>query len=300
MSRTSRLVEIDKILGSAPAMAPALNDVTRSAYEDVRKQILASERNEAQAARKCKKALRLIDSGRSADGVRLAVSALDDDPECVHALVVASAGLDYLGLLPPALTFMQEALRIAPDNPLIPAVLADIAKRNGDLENAEKLARITTAIDPLNWRNAATLALILRDQMRFDEAIEILRTHILTFPTEPVLWNALAAVMIEYGDADNAATFAKEALRLSPGNSEAYHNLGVSLIDEGEFEEAYACFVKVAGTRGMANHRANSGLSLAHALLGSRRGGQPTIFACSPESGSLNSMPARGVGWART
>jgi tetratricopeptide (TPR) repeat protein len=271
MSRTSRLVEIDKILGSAPTTAPALNDVTRSAYEDVRKQILASQRNEAEATRKCKKALRLIDSGRSADGVRLAVSALDDDPECVHALVVASAGLDYLGLLPPALTFMQEALRIAPENPLIPAVLADIAKRNGDLDNAEKLARIATSVDPLNWRTAATLALILRDQMRFDEAIEILRTHILTFPTEPILWNALAAVMIEYGDADNAATFAHEALRLSPGHTEAYHNLGVALIDEGEFEEAYSCFVKASSGRGMANHRANSGLSLAHALLGSGR-----------------------------
>lgn len=271
MGRTSRLVEIDKILGSAPENAPALDDVTRSAYEDVRKQVFESQRNEAQAARKCKKALKLIDSGRSADGVRLAVSALDDDPECVHALVVASAGLDYLGLLPPALTFMQEALRIAPDNPLIPAVLADIAKRNGDLENAEKLARIATSIDPLNWRNAATLAFILRDQLRFDEAIEILRAHILTFPTEPVLWNALAAVMIEYGDAANAATFAREALRLRPGHTEAYHNLGVALIDEGEFEDAYECFQKASLGRGMVALRANAGLSLAHSLLGAGR-----------------------------
>ena len=271
MSRKSRLMDIEPILGAAPHSAPALNEVTRSAYDDVRKQIMSESRDEAQAARKTKKALRLVDSGRAADGVRMAVSALDDDPECLPAYMVAGAGLDQLGLLLPALTFMEEALRIAPTNPLIPTVLADIAKRNGDLEAAEKLARIASQVDPLKWRTAATLALIVRDKARFDEAIEILRSQIMMFPTEPLLWNALSAVMVDFGDTDNAKIFAHEALRLNPNHLEAFHNLGVALIDEGEFAEAYECFMKAVNVRAGLSQKSNSGISRAHALLGCGR-----------------------------
>jgi len=271
MAGKRRLFDIEPMLGAAPAHAPARDEVSRSAYEDVRQAILTEGRNEAAAVRKTRKALRLIDSGRSADGVRLAVAAMDDDPACLPAYMAAGAGLDQLGLFVPALTFMQEALRIAPDNPLIPAVLADIAKRNGDLESAEKCARIASQIDPLNWRNCASLALILRDQGRFEEAIGLLRGQIMACQDEPILWNTLAAVLVDFGDVENAKTFAREALRLNPRHYEAMHNLGVALIDEGAFEEALELFEKSAGVRSSLSQKGNNGLSRAHALLGSGR-----------------------------
>lgn len=268
MSRKSRLAEFTPIVDGAKGAAPALDEVSRRAYDDVRSSILALQRDEAAAGRKVKKALRLIDSGKAADGVKLAVSAMDDDPSCVPAYMVAGAGLDQLGLLLPALTVMQEALRIAPTNPLIPSVLADIAKRNGDLDSAEQLIRLASQIDPLNWRNAASLALILRDKANFDEAIDLLRGQIMIYPEEPVLWNALAAVLVDFGDVDNAKIFAREAIRLRPNNLEAVHNLGVALLDEGDFEAAYECFVRSATVKAGLSQRANGGLSLAHTLLG--------------------------------
>lgn len=269
MSRKSRLAEITPIVdGARGGVAPALDEVSRRAYEEVRSSILATERNEAAAGRKVRKALRLIDSGKAADGVKLAVSAMDDDPACVPAYMVAGAGLDQLGLLLPALTVMEEALRIAPTNPLIPSVLADIAKRNGDLRSAEQLIRLASQIDPLNWRNAASLALILRDQANFDEAIDLLRGQLMIYPEEPILWNALAAVLVDFGDVDNAKIFAREAIRLRPNNMEAVHNLGVALLDEGDFEAAYECFVRSADVKAALSQRANGGLSLAHTLLG--------------------------------
>jgi len=272
MSAKLRMAELEPLLkGSTPAMAPR-DEVGSRAFADLKSAVVDGARNEHVAAKKAKKALRLIDSGRSAEGVRLAVSATEDDPNCVPAYVVAGAGLDMLGLLTPALTFMQEALRIAPNNPLIPAVLADIAKRNGDLESAEKCARIATQIDPLNWRNAATLALILRDQKKFEDAIAILHQQIMVNQEEPILWNALTAVLVDQGDIDNAKIFAGEALRLDPRNFEAMHNLGVALIDEGLFEEALAMFQKSnALSGGLAAHQGNRSLSLAHALLGAGR-----------------------------
>lgn len=268
MSRKSRLAEFTPLVDGARGVAPALDEVSRRAYEDVRSAIFAQERDEAAAGRKVKKALRLIDSGKAADGVKLAVSAMDDDPACVPAYMVAGAGLDQLGLLLPALTLMEEALRIAPTNPLIPSVLADIAKRNGDLESAEQLIRLASQIDPLNWRNAASLALILRDKAKYDEAIDLLRGQIMVYPEEALLWNALAAVLVDYGDVDNAKIFAREAIRLRPNNLEAVHNLGVALLDEGDFEAAYECFIRSAAVKAGLSQRANGGLSLAHTLLG--------------------------------
>ncbi|MBU6373951.1 MAG: tetratricopeptide repeat protein [Alphaproteobacteria bacterium] len=274
MSRKSRLAEFTTLVDGAKGVAPARDEVSRRAYDEVRSSILSQQRDEAAAGRKVKKALRLIDSGKPADGVKLAVSAMDDDPDCVPAYMVAGAGLDQLGLLLPALTVMEEALRIAPTNPLIPSVLADIAKRNGDLESAEQLIRLASQIDPLNWRNAASLALILRDKAQYDEAIDLLRGQILIYPEEPLLWNALAAVLVDYGDVDHAKIFAREAIRLRPNNLEAVHNLGVALLDEGDFEGAYDCFVRSATVKAGLSQRANGGLSLAHTLLGLGRLGE--------------------------
>lgn len=270
MSRKLKLSDLEPMLDKGVA-APARDEVSQRAYDDVRQAVFGDKRDERAAAVKTKRALRLIDLGRSADGVRLAVSATEDDPSCVPAYVVAGAGLDQLGLLTPALGFLEEALRIAPTNPLIPAVLADIAKRNGDLDSAEKCARIASQIDPLNWRNAASLALILRDRERFDEAIELLRQQIFLFPEEPILWNTLSAVLIDQGDGENAKIFANEALRINPRYFEAMHNLGVALIDEGEFEQAHALFVKSASVNASMAQKGNGGLSRAHALLGSGR-----------------------------
>jgi tetratricopeptide (TPR) repeat protein len=61
-------------------------------------------------------------------------------------------------------------------------------------------------------------------------------------PESAMLWNTLGTIMGEQSDFENAITFYKEARRLNPTLSRAYHNLGHALTHTGPLAEALENF----------------------------------------------------------
>ena len=78
----------------------------------------------------------------------------------------------------------------------------------------------------------------MRDQGRFDEAIEVLRPAIKRRPHNPMLWNTLGTVLAEQGDPAGAQAFFDEALRIDSGFAKARYNRGNSRLALGDLGQA--------------------------------------------------------------
>jgi tetratricopeptide (TPR) repeat protein len=157
-------------------------------------------------------------------GGELALKALHIDEKCGEAWHALAIAREKCSDLPTALTCYETALRLTPDNPYIANDLGRLSYRLGILDMAEKF--FTFFLDKVPGHSEAVnnLASVLRENSRFDEAIDILRAAITEKPNDPQLWNALGTVVNAQGDIDNAAIFYQEALRHDPTHVHAIYN----------------------------------------------------------------------------
>jgi tetratricopeptide (TPR) repeat protein len=177
----------------------------------------------------------------------------------------AEANLD----LPKALNTYEKALELAPESLDITLCLAFLAFKLSMWPMAEKFYAhlITHGIHemPIITGYAASL----REQSKYDEAVDVLKTVLGQRPEEATLWEGLGTVMAAQGDSDNALVFFNEALRLEPDNLHARFNRGCALIDQGEetagLEELAAC----ADAFDDPDNRASAQIAYAQTLLAS-------------------------------
>ncbi|MGH6978210.1 MAG: tetratricopeptide repeat protein, partial [Brevundimonas sp.] len=133
-----------------------------------------------------------------------------------------------------AFTAYEAAARLAPDDVAVVRDVGQLAHRLGKLELAEKLFERFLASRPGDEEVTNSLACVLRDQNRYDDAIALLRDIINAHPERPLLWNTLGTVLSDSGDAAGAMVFYDEALRLDPGFHKARHNRAYCLTVLGE------------------------------------------------------------------
>lgn len=132
----------------------------------------------------------------------------------------------------------EMALALMPNQAEVANDMGRLAYRMGMKETAEKLFAHYLRAYPQSHEAANNLACTIRDQNRFDEAIEVLKPAIMAKPDDPLLWNTLGTVIAEQSDPEGAVTFFNEALRLDEGFVKARYNRGNSLLAIGELERA--------------------------------------------------------------
>lgn len=167
--------------------------------------------------------LRVHDYGGASRKALKALAADERNGTAWHVLAIAR---EKSGDLIQALTAYEAALKLLPDDKAVAQDLARLAQRLGYLDIAEKLLLHYLSVDPQHIEAANNLACVLRDQNRYDQAIEVLRPRIQEAPDNPMLWNTLGTVMSDQGDMATAITFFDEALRLDPGFTKARYNRG--------------------------------------------------------------------------
>ncbi len=138
------------------------------------------------------------------------------------------------GDLKSAIGCYEAALQLLPDHGAIANDLGRLAYQLGQPEVAEKLFSAFLLSHPGHPEGANNLACALRDQQRFAEAIEVLKTVIFAHPANALLWNTLGTVMNEQGDIAESVTFYDEALRLEPGFARARYNRGNARLSAGD------------------------------------------------------------------
>ena len=172
-----------------------------------------------------KRAVKTLRAGEPAKASRVALKALDAAPDAAITNHIMALCLYDLGRLSTALHFYERAWKADPKNPDIYLNLGQTAWKLDMLDAAEKFYRLYMQLAPERTDAAINLGGVLRDQGKYAESIEILRSAIYANENSAFLWNALGATLLDSGDIDQAAVFYQEALRLKPDFARAHHNL---------------------------------------------------------------------------
>lgn len=174
----------------------------------------------------------------AAGGAAFAMKALEADERSGLGWYLLAVSRDMAGDLPNALKAYETALLLLPDHAEIANDLGRLAYRLDMKPVAEKLFRHYLARHPESFEASNNLACALRDQQRFDEAIDALRPAIQRSPQNAMLWNTLGTVLSEQGDPAGAQTFFDEALRFDPKFAKARYNRGNSRLALGDLDQA--------------------------------------------------------------
>jgi tetratricopeptide (TPR) repeat protein len=175
----------------------------------------------------------------------------------------AEANLDF----PKALNIYEDALKLAPESLDIAARLAFLAFRLNMWPMAEKLFSHLITHGMHDMPVITNYAASLREQSKYDEAVDVLKTVISQMPEESSLWEGLGAVMTAQGDGVNALTFFNEALRLTPSNLHARFNRGCALMDQGETDAGLEDLAACADAFDDPDNQASAQIAYAQALL---------------------------------
>lgn len=171
-------------------------------------------------------AVAALNGGDAKAGAEWAIKALEQDARSGfgwYLLAIArEKASDFVG----SITCYESALALLPDHAEIANNLGRLAYRLGQKPVAEKLFRHYMARFPNDPEGANNLACVLRDEQRYDSAVDLLKTAIGQTPDQPLLWNTLGSTLAEQGDPLNAEIFFDEALRLDPGFAKARYNRG--------------------------------------------------------------------------
>ncbi len=171
------------------------------------------------------------------------------------------------GDLAGALDAWQAALAAEPQSLDIVARLADLAFRLAMFDMAEQFYAHLITRGVQGGEVVSAYAACLREQGRYDEAIDLLKSLLGQAPEDAGLWEALGTVMAAKGDNDTALIFFNEALRLKPDHLNARFNRGHALMELGQVRAGLADTLACAEAFTDPGNRQSAELVSAHALL---------------------------------
>ncbi len=199
-----------------------------------------SAKTQRKAIESLKAAVASIRAGDYDAAARRCLSVLQADERNGLAWHVLAICREKSGHLVEALNSYDAALRLLPEDPAIAHDLARLAQRLGHLDIAEKLLLKFLSVEPGHVEGVNNLACVLRDQKRYQEAVDVLRDLIQIEQTSPTLWNTLGTVLSDQGQMKESLTFFDEALRLDAAFAKARYNRANVLQPLGQPERALA------------------------------------------------------------
>ncbi|HYD44960.1 MAG TPA: tetratricopeptide repeat protein [Phenylobacterium sp.] len=197
---------------------------------------------------KLREAVAALKQDAWAQAERAAGEAVKLDAASSYGWHILAIARDKQGALSGALEAYERAFQLDPANPDIVNNLGRLAYRLKMLPQAEALfvhylSQKPGMVDAIN-----NLACVLRDQLRYDDAVELLKPAIAEAPAEASLWNTLGTVLTDSGEMAQATVFLDEALRLNPRHSKARYNRATARLVLGEAATAVEdCEAAIAG-----------------------------------------------------
>jgi DNA-binding winged helix-turn-helix (wHTH) protein/tetratricopeptide (TPR) repeat protein len=187
--------------------------------------------------------------------------ALELDPDNAEALLRLANHAAIQGNRALAEERLAQAIRSAPDDPLVLSFRADRAMRDGDAEEALRLQRAAVEADPLSAATRFNLAAMLYVQGRLVEAVDVLREVRELRPANVSADAMLGQLLVILGQPEAAYELGRG---MSDGAAKS-QLLALSLYALGRDREAEAALQALRGTRA-----AGRSLLLAevHAWLG--------------------------------
>ncbi|WP_174299644.1 tetratricopeptide repeat protein [Caulobacter sp. S45] len=169
-------------------------------------------------------ATQALNAGHIEEALHLTSQVLEAAPDSGLAWRLVALCRERGGDLNGALNAYEAALQLDPKDADLANDLGRLAMQMGLFDVAEQLFRHFMAERPDAVDGPNNLACALRDQLRYGDALDVLRPTILAKPESALLWNTLGATVAEQGETDQSVIFFDEALRLDPGFAKARYN----------------------------------------------------------------------------
>ena len=179
-------------------------------------------------------AMQAVHADQIDEALKLTGQVLEVDPRCGLAWHIVALSRERAGDLNGALSAYETALKLDPKDVDLANDLGRLAMQMGLYEVAEHLFRSFIAERPQVVDGPNNLACALRDQLRYADALEVLRPAIMANPGSALLWNTLGATVAEQGQTDQSVIFFDEALRLDPAFAKARYNRANIRLSLGE------------------------------------------------------------------
>ncbi len=212
-----------------------------------------------------------LQAEQAQEAAQWAIKALERDERCGMAWYCLAIAREKAGDFKGSLQCYESALALSPEHVEIANNLGRLAYRMGMSDLAEQFFRLYLQRHPNAFEPSNNLACCLRDQHRYAEAIDILRSAIEADPENPMLWNTLGTVLTDQGEFEASVTFFNEALRLDDGYVKARYNRATAKLSLGDPHGALIdCDEALAGQ--MAEHeRATMNLARSTMLIAQGR-----------------------------
>lgn len=224
-------------LGAAPTQlrptAPMAGDSAGTAAIGRLRQIMTELKQEA-VKPLLQKAIESVRADDWKTGGERAIEALEIDEQSGIGWWVLAICREKAGDIRSAITCYETALKLLPDHAEIANDLGRLAYSLGLKDVAEKLFSHFLARFPGHVEGANNLACALRDQERFEDAVEVLRPVIYAEPESALLWNTLGTVLNEQGEIEQSITFYDEALRIDPAFAKCRYNRANAKLATGD------------------------------------------------------------------
>ncbi len=220
-------------------------------------------------------AMQALNGGHIEEALKLTGQVLEVDPGCGLAWHVVALCRERAGDLNAALSAYETALKLDPKDADLANDLGRLAMQMGLYEVAEQLFRHFVAERPQAVDGPNNLACALRDQLRYGDALAVLRPAILANPSSALLWNTLGATVAEQGATDESVIFFDEALRLDPSFAKARYNRANVRLSLGEATSALEdCDTALESSAISESERAMMNFARATMLVASGRLGE--------------------------
>lgn len=146
------------------------------------------------------------------------------------------------GQIAEALSELEQAARLAKNNPAILGNLARTYAMAGRHAEAHQSYRRAQRLAPAHWPYAQGAAIALAQQDRAVEAEALLQRLTARFPQESVLWYNLGNVQRSLHRLHDAEHSYRAALRIAPTDIDARLNLGTALHGQSQFAAAESVY----------------------------------------------------------
>jgi tetratricopeptide (TPR) repeat protein len=138
-----------------------------------------------------------------------------------------------------AVQILDRCVDRLPSDPNILEIKADVAWRQGDLEDADRLFKALLAVDP-NWVNAYnSLGYLKMEQEHFEEAEEHFKKYRYIAPDQANPRDSLGELYITIGRYGDAETTLEQAIEIKPDFWASYLHLALLKAHERDFEAVH-------------------------------------------------------------
>ena len=221
-------------------MTAADADALKSACDAARADVASKPDDEARAEA-------LVTAVEQARGVRPATTFTGLPPVAPpvgEAVVLLQQGQEERAEI-----VLRQYLRTAPNDPNAMRLMADIAKRCGLPEDAERILRRLVEVSPGLSGGWVALAQHLSElpgasvqSQRIDEILSCLQTALEIQPEDAAALNLKTTLLVQSGRLDVAEKAAEQHVRAMPNSPMAWVNYGYLLKTFGRFGEAVAAY----------------------------------------------------------